>query len=366
MRFALTIFGTPDGFDSQSSGDEALSGRSLTSKFDSLGFSKTEIPHAVPVYGLFKKQSEVGELLGIGIFSNARENNENRPGGYLGVGVLLQDTLAPSELILTAIREFHSKVSVIALSSDRLTFSVRRFIDLPPIEPPESCFFLRESIYPIIGSSPRASVELNSICIDARQRGIQTAIDILLGNLSCIKECSLFLADVDAAVSGLSRSCARLMNEDDLSAVLVEGNRQLSTSGYEAIGRQRRRDRQTQGPVAPKTIQTAYERYELEIGREPEAPAVSERGRRASSSPIRSERVGSARDSQLQHGAEDRAQVGRVRSVTASVLDEQKQEFRDALARQNHETNSRLLVGCAVSFLVGLAVGFLASLFLGR
>ena len=94
MENAITIIGTPDGFDFQTQGARTLSGLDIAKKFDGIGFSRCDFPLRSSVWGVFKKQTGSEIVIGVCILERVYENTGNRSGGYCGVGYILCNATA--------------------------------------------------------------------------------------------------------------------------------------------------------------------------------------------------------------------------------------------------------------------------------
>lgn len=94
MGFSVVLFGTPLGYKYEKidipTGDSVCP--DSMARFDSFEVHKLGLRPSEQIWVIFKQMTEDGQsVIGLGLYQSAYEYNQDRSGGYYGVGLLLQD-----------------------------------------------------------------------------------------------------------------------------------------------------------------------------------------------------------------------------------------------------------------------------------
>jgi hypothetical protein len=124
MGFSIVLFGTPLGYQYQKIDypmDGGVCADSMSTNFDSLAVHKLGLQPSEKIWVCFKqKTAENSITIGIGLYQSAYEYNQNRSGGYYGVGVLLQDlTFNNTSETLELIRNLLKNSSQLILKNNK-------------------------------------------------------------------------------------------------------------------------------------------------------------------------------------------------------------------------------------------------------
>lgn len=126
MGFSVILFGTPLGYQYEkidNSTGAIVCPDSMANKFDSFDVHKLGLRPSEQIWVMFKQIAEDGQsVIGFGLYQSAYEYNQDRSGGYYGVGLLLQDVNCSDFEELKSITErIFSSTSKVMLKNNKHT-----------------------------------------------------------------------------------------------------------------------------------------------------------------------------------------------------------------------------------------------------
>ena len=215
MNSALSIFGTPDGFDFQTVGADFLCGLDLVKKFDGIGFSKLDFPIRSSAWGMFRRNTSAGGISGVCLTERVYENTGNRPGGFCGVGVFLCDALGDGLLLAESLREFHAIVTDIAIDPASNSFVQPKIDKLKGINPPESFNSFSKSLTNANKVADIDLVAIPSICVSCGNSSIGQVVDFLIQAQDYLGDYSVMLVPNDQSTKLFEKAKIQVVSSLD-------------------------------------------------------------------------------------------------------------------------------------------------------